>query len=433
MLHKNKAVTGLAIDGMNRKMVSCGLDGIIGFYNFSESKYLGKLELEAPITKMVYHKGSDLVACALDDLSIVVVDVVTQKVARVLFGHSNRITDLDFSPDGRWIVSVSLDGTLRTWDIPTGGCIDGIRLPNVATNVKFSPIGDFLATTHVSSNGISLWTNRAQFHPVSTRQMEEIEFSTALLPNVSGEGGASIIEGALDITEQDELDINQVYHSVDQINDDLLTLHVGDRNKYSNILHLDIIKKRNKPKEAPKKPEKAPFFLSLSGEAVGDQAIVAENGLTKSSNGSSTSTEDSRLRALKETGEHNFESQFTRSLREGSESNDYKEFIDFLVNSAPSLIDLELRTLNTFPPLREMTNFVISMNQAFELNSNYDVLQAIFGLFLKHHGDVIYAHPEEEELHEALERWGQLNQQKGDKLEELIKYCSGVINFVSTV
>lgn len=433
MLHKNKAVTGLAIDGMNRKMVSCGLDGIIGFYNFSESKYLGKLELEAPITKMVYHKGSDLVACALDDLSIVVVDVVTQKVARVLFGHSNRITDLDFSPDGRWIVSVSLDGTLRTWDIPTGGCIDGIRLPNVATNVKFSPIGDFLATTHVSSNGISLWTNRAQFHPVSTRQMEEIEFSTALLPNVSGEGGASIIEGALDITEQDELDINQVYHSVDQINDDLLTLHVGDRNKYSNILHLDIIKKRNKPKEAPKKPEKAPFFLSLSGEAVGDQAIVAENGLTKSSNGSSTSTEDSRLRALKETGEHNFESQFTRLLREGSESNDYKEFIDFLVNSAPSLIDLELRTLNTFPPLREMTNFVISMNQAFELNSNYDVLQAIFGLFLKHHGDVIYAHPEEEELHEALERWGQLNQQKGDKLEELIKYCSGVINFVSTV
>ncbi len=65
---------------------------------------------------MVYHKSSDLIACALDDLSIVVVDVLTQKVVRILYGHTNRITSMDFSPDGRWIVSESLDLTLRTWD-----------------------------------------------------------------------------------------------------------------------------------------------------------------------------------------------------------------------------------------------------------------------------------------------------------------------------
>lgn len=432
MLHK-KAVTGLAIDGMNRKMVSSGLDGVIGFYNFSESKYLGKLQLDAPVTTMVYHKGSDLVACALDDLSIVVIDVVTQKIARVLIGHSNRVTDLDFSPDGRWIVSVSLDGTLRTWDIPTGGCIDGIRLPNVATSVKFSPIGDFLATTHVSSNGISLWTNRAQFHPVSTRQVEEEEFSTALLPNVSGEGGASLIEGALEKPELDDFDINQIYRSMDQINNDLLTLHVGDRNKYTNILHLDIIKKRNKPKEAPKKPEQAPFFLSLSGEVVGDRAVVAENGTRKETNGNASSAEESRLRALKENGEHNFESEFTKLLRIGSETQDYSKFIEFLVKAAPSLIDLEIRSLNSFPPLNEMTNFVNALNEAMLSNSDYDVLQAIFGLFLKHHSDVIYANPNEEELHQALEKWGQINQAKGDKLDELVKYCSGVVNFLSIV
>ncbi|KAM9916170.1 hypothetical protein OXX59_010189, partial [Metschnikowia pulcherrima] len=120
MLHK-KAVTGLAVDGMNRKMVSCGLDGILGFYTFSSAKFLGSLSLGEPVTHMVYHQGSDLVACALDDLSIAVVDVVTQKVVRMLYGHTNRVTGLDFSPDARWIVSVALDGTLRTWDLPTGG------------------------------------------------------------------------------------------------------------------------------------------------------------------------------------------------------------------------------------------------------------------------------------------------------------------------
>ena len=180
---------------MNRKMVSCGLDGIVGFYDFGKSVYLGKLQLEAPITSMIYHKLSDLVACALDDLSIVVIDVTTQKVIRILYGHTNRISGMDFSPDGRWIVSVALDSTLRTWDLPTGGCIDGVILPIVATAVKFSPIGDILATTHVSGNGVSLWTNRAQFKPVSTRHVEEDEFSTILLPNASGDGGSTMLDG----------------------------------------------------------------------------------------------------------------------------------------------------------------------------------------------------------------------------------------------
>lgn len=432
MLHKQKAVTGLAIDGMNRKMVSCGLDGIVGFYNFSDLKYLGKLQLDSPVTSMIYHKGSDLIACALDDLTIVVIDVVTQKVVRILYGHTNRITGMDFSPDGRWVVSVGLDGTLRTWDLPTGGCIDGVRLPSVATSVKFSPIGDFLATTHVSGNGINLWTNRAQFHPVSTRHMEEHEFSTILLPNVSGDGGSSLIEGALESFEDEDFDLDQIYRSVDQIDQELLTLSVGPRAKYQNILHLDIIKQRNKPKEAPKKPKQAPFFLSLSGEVVGDRAIVAEKGLTNGISNGSTEEELSRLLKLKSNGLHNFESDFTRLLREGSEDGVYTEFLALLVSAAPSNLDLEVRSLNTFPPLNEITNFVSALTQGLATNTNFDIYQAIFGLFLKHHGDVIYANPLEEQLVEALEKWGVVNKSQSEGLDELVKYCSGVVNFLIT-
>lgn len=431
MLHK-KTVTGVAIDGMNRKMVSCGLDGIVGFYNFHDLKYLGKLQLDSPITSMVYHKGSDLIACALDDLTIVVIDVVTQQVVRILYGHTNRITGMDFSPDGRWVVSVGLDSTLRTWDLPTGGCIDGIRLPNVATGVKFTPLGDFLATTHVSGNGISLWTNRAQFHPVSTRHMEDDEFSTTLLPNVSGEGGASIIEGALDDADE-ELEATQYYKSLDQIDQDLLTMSVGPRSRYQTILHVDIIKQRNKPKEAPKKPENAPFFLSLSGEVVGDRAVVAENGRIENGIDSGES-EDSKLLKLRAGGsEHNFESKFTRLLREGATSHDYSGFLSYLITASPATIDLEIRSLNSFPPLKEMTSFVEAMNHGLESNTNFDIYQAIFGLFLKQHGDVIYAHHTETELMDALEKWGQINEKQGDKLDELVKYCSGVATFLSTI
>lgn len=429
ILHK-KAVTGLAMDGMNHKMVSCGLDGIVGFYDFSGLKYLGKLQLDAPITSMIYHKSSDLIACALDDLTIVAIDVTTQKVVRVLFGHTNRITDMDFSPDGRWIVSAALDGTLRTWDLPTGGCIDGVRLPNVATTVKFSPIGDMLATTHVSGNGISLWTNRAQFKPISTRHVEEEEFSNILLPNTSGDGGSTILDGALDTDEQD-FDINQTYTTLDQIDESLVTLSLGSRTKYNTILHLDIIKQRNKPSEAPKKAKQTPFFLSLKGEAVGDRASVAEG---KVSNNDLTNEEDdseSRLLKLRNGDSHNFESEFTKLLRKGSDKRDYTDFLNFLVNASPSIIDLEVRSLNSFPPLTEMATFIEALSQGLNTNTNYDIYQAIFSLFLKNHGDVVQNFPNETRLQEALQEWSELDNK--EKLDDLVKYCSGVTSFLTTV
>lgn len=438
VLHRNKAVTDLAIDGMNRKMVSCGLDGIVGFYDFTQLKYLGKLQLEAPITSMVYHKSSDLIACALDDLSIVIIDVITQKVIRVLYGHTNRITGMDFSPDGRWIVSVGLDATLRTWDLPTGGCIDGVRLPNVATTVKFSPIGDLLATTHVSGNGISLWTNRAQFKPISTRHIEEDEFSTILLPNVSGDGGSTVLDGALMEDDLDDVTSTQNYVSSNQIDDSLVTLSLGPREKYNTLLHLDIIKQRNKPKEAPKRPEKAPFFLSLSGEAVGDRASVAENenkdgSSSGPSNGNAMDESGSKLHKLKSEGNVSFESLFTKLLREGNETNDYSNFLRYLVDASPSTTDLEIRSLNSFPPLNEMANFVNALCQGLRNNDNYDLYQAIFSLYVKNHGDVIHNFKDDEDLQDALQHWSELNDNSKDRMDELVKYSSAVINFLSTV
>ncbi|KAI5954086.1 VAM6 [Candida margitis] len=424
ILHK-QAVTGLAIDGMNRKMVSCGLDGIVGFYDFGKSKYLNKLQLEAPITTMVYHKSSDLIACALDDLSIVVIDVTTQKVVRVLVGHSNRISGLDFSPDGRWIVSVGLDSTMRTWDLPTGGCIDGVVLPVVATSVKFSPIGDLIATTHVSGNGISLWTNRAQFKPVSTRHIEDDEFSTILLPNVAGDGGSTILDGALDEENDGEEYVLGKYESKEQIDDSLVTLSVGPRTKFNTLLHLDTIKQNNKPREAVKKPEKAPFFLSLSGEAVGDRASVAEGAQHREA--TQPTEDDSRLLSLKEANGHSFESEFTKLLRFASERNEFTSFLDYLVKLPPSTLDLEIRSLNSQPPYKEITNFIQALTVGLERNTNFELIETIFSLLLKVHGDIIHQSEDVADLHIALDEYSQVNEGLNGRMDEAVKYCSNIL------
>jgi WD40 repeat protein len=39
---------------------------------------------------------------------------------KILRGHTHRLKDLAFSPDGRRLASSGADGTLRTWDTSTG-------------------------------------------------------------------------------------------------------------------------------------------------------------------------------------------------------------------------------------------------------------------------------------------------------------------------
>lgn len=439
-LHK-KAVTGIALDGMNRKMVSCGLDGIVGFYDFNKSTLLGKLQLEAPITSMVYHRSSDLFALALDDLSIVVIDAVTQRVVRQLWGHTNRITAFDFSPDGRWIVSSSLDSTIRTWDLPTGGCIDGVKLESVATSVKFSPSGDLLATTHVTGCGICIWTNRAQFKAISTRTINEEEFTKLLLPNSSATGGGSALEGAFDgsSAEGDDQDFTS-YQSVDQISEGLVTLSLGPRNKMHTLLHLDVIKQRSKPVEPPKKQEAAPFFLQLSGEKVGDEASAREGVSQESPEAiqkrqemeAKSLTAEEQLNKFKPTGRLGFESKFTKLLRESSEIGDYASFLKYLISLSPGSVDLEIRSLDSYEPFSEMIWFINALKQGLESNKNIDLYEAFMSLLFKAHGDVLHANNQNEDLRLALSEW-QSCHTAGDNLDNLIKYCAGVINFISGV
>ena len=41
------------------------------------------------------------------------------RLVRQLRGHSDRITDLSISSDGRWLLAASMDAHLRVYDIPS--------------------------------------------------------------------------------------------------------------------------------------------------------------------------------------------------------------------------------------------------------------------------------------------------------------------------
>ena len=84
-----------------------------------------------------------------------------------LRGHQDRVWAVVFSPDGRTLVSVDMDGQLRYWDVATRRPIGApIQAHNAALDATFGPNGTILATAGIdaqSVGNIRFW----DFEPVS--------------------------------------------------------------------------------------------------------------------------------------------------------------------------------------------------------------------------------------------------------------------------
>ena len=46
-------------------------------------------------------------------------------------GHEGRVTDMTFNPACKWLITSSMDSTVRTWDLLTGSLIDKLTVDQV--------------------------------------------------------------------------------------------------------------------------------------------------------------------------------------------------------------------------------------------------------------------------------------------------------------
>lgn len=257
------SVTGIVVDSMNKVVVSCSLDGKIKFWDFLTGNLVSQLDWAPMIAVMGmrYHAANDLLAFACDDYSVRVVDMETRKTIREFWGCVGKINDFCFSNDGRWVIAASEDSVIRIWDLPTSHMIDAIRLEKPCTALAMNSTGEFLAATIQDELGVTIWTNKTLYKHVPTRQISEREVATTKAPTSSGEGGVGLVEAAFE-DESVEEDEAVMAPTVEQLSTEMMTLSLVPKTSWQTLLHLDLIKQRNKPTEAPKAPEKAPFFLS---------------------------------------------------------------------------------------------------------------------------------------------------------------------------
>src|SRR5262249_23675455 len=64
---------------------------------------------------------------------------------RIPPGHTGRVCSVDVSPDGAWVASAGVDGTVRLWEVRKRQSLHAIRRPGrTAIQVVFSPDGKTL-------------------------------------------------------------------------------------------------------------------------------------------------------------------------------------------------------------------------------------------------------------------------------------------------
>lgn len=422
--HKG-AVTGLAIDSLNRTVISCSDDGKVKFWNFATGTLLHEIDWY-PMVKILslrYHPNSDLIALSCDDGSLRVLDITTRKLIRELWAtRSTPLTTIDytFSSDGRWIISASSDSTVRVWDLPTGHLIDAMRLPKPVNTVAFSPAGDFLATGLEGEVGVHIWTNRTLFTHVPTRQISEGDIASVSAPTASGEGGETIIDAAQESSDEEEEQDTTAVPIIDQLSSQITTLSLVPKSRWQTLLHLDVIRARNKPKEAPKAPEHAPFFLP----AVGDKPAPATDADADPASRISSSALASRSAAATST------SEFTRLLAAAQDSAAYTPVLTYLSSLPPSAADIALRTLDTTAPFAELSTFIQALTSRLRERRDYELVQAWMSVFLRLHGDVVVR---DQGLVGLLRTWQEESKRERERVGGLVGYSVGVVGWVRSV
>ena len=425
--HVGAAAVGVAIDSVNKYLFSVGSDSKLIVWNFrTHSPHRNSpLLLPCPATKLAFVRDSQLAAVALDDFSCLIFDAVAHSIVR-RFGvgetvHTGPINDLSFSADGRSLFTASNDGTIRVWDIPTSSCVDYLGFESAPTSLTVSATGEFIATTHSGQRGISVWVDLSFYQPVDTGEAPKKPYLMNKPSLIVGQDLSdmqpSVVETSGPQFRPDRGSSKGVADDVTHTDivtpkdRDLLTLSAKALSHWKTVFHLDLVKERNKPSEAPKKPESAPFFLqwrpselvTTSEKKLGstNDEMVSEwagNWTDDDSQGGSERKRKAPPQVAVNTKKRLIPAGPSRSrlailLVESNGSFDL-ETMRYMLSLGPSRIDIELLSLCSGP--QDFEEGVPMLNLASRwlcevcrTRAHYDAMVALVRRFLYLHSENI--------------------------------------------
>ncbi|XP_069481588.1 WD repeat-containing protein 36 [Ambystoma mexicanum] len=407
------AVRGIAVDGLNQLTVTTGSDGQLKCWKFKTKDLVHVTNLSSPPTRILLHRDSGMLGIALDDFCICVFDMETRKIVRRFSGHQGNINDMAFSPDGRWLITASMDCCIKVWDLPSGCLIDCFLLDSAAVSITMSPTGDSLASSHVDDLGIYLWSNASLFSLVSLRPLPaDYEPCMVMLP------GTCPLQDVITIEDSEDTSDDMIeYESPEQLEEQLVTLSSLPESRWKNLLNLDVIKKRNKPKEPPKVSKSAPFFIpTIPG-------LVPRFAATEQENNQQSKVVNLGVLAQKST--------FYMQLEEALSNQNYESPVKTLKEMGPSRIDTELRGLGPDDggSVEVMQSFLQMIGRMLDSKHGFELAQAYLALFLKLHLRTLSLQPT---LLEELKKLSAQLETTWTNLQTLFNQSLCVLNYMKS-
>jgi WD40 repeat protein len=117
----------------------------------------------SPDGAMIAISGGALVCDDLDPskFAIRIFDSSTGLISKTLVGHVCPTSDVDWSPHGERLVSISSDDKAYVWDVATGQIIASTPIGSHGMFATvWNPISDLIASAYIS-NGIGIWDARS--------------------------------------------------------------------------------------------------------------------------------------------------------------------------------------------------------------------------------------------------------------------------------
>lgn len=147
-------VYDIAYSADGKYLASVSADESIRLWNVQTGKTVNIISNGGFVSELAYSPVEQQIATGFEE-SIRVWNPHTGELLRTLEGHTDRIHDIAYSPDGKIIASNASDNTLRLWDAESGKLIKVIDI-RAPIDIAFSPDGAKIIATTYADEGIPI-------------------------------------------------------------------------------------------------------------------------------------------------------------------------------------------------------------------------------------------------------------------------------------
>ena len=142
-------------DGVNRVIEARSLDGTVRNLEFHHGPQV--IRVPCNLVYALTHSPDGQFFASNYEKDVRIVEAASGKLVQTLVGHRTTVSDLNFSPDGIHLASVSADRTVKVWDWRAGRQVwSELAHANSSQHVAFAPDGQTLATVG-ADNMLRLW------------------------------------------------------------------------------------------------------------------------------------------------------------------------------------------------------------------------------------------------------------------------------------